>query len=178
MKKENEIFTVSFIIIVISLLIMIQIESSSESSSNNKKEEPTRAPEAYKTPKSKKEKVLEEVNFSGRTANILYEIEKHTIVAQHFHEGMILEKIYYIINGNKADKINITITDYCKDSYGYENKRYWHISLDKSWLYWNEVNKYANAESFSGKLAEYYILSRETQEEEPFLCCGRDRGCN
>lgn len=128
------------------------------------------------SPEEKKENALQGVSFSGRTADITYEIEDGTWTAQYIHEGRILEKIYYIIVEDKADKINITMTDYCKDSYGHNKKRYWHKKIDKSWSYWDDARKYADADAFRNKFAEYYLLSSYT-EEGTFYCCGRDRGC-
>jgi hypothetical protein len=129
------------------------------------------------TPEEKKENALKGVSFSGRTANITYEIEDGTWTAQMIHEAIILDKIYYIIVENKADKINITMTDYCQDSYGHNEKRYWHKKIDKSWSYWGEASKYSDSDAFSNKLGKYYLLSSNT-EEGTFYCCGRDRGCN
>jgi hypothetical protein len=125
----------------------------------------------------KASKVFDGVSFSGRTADIIHEIDEDNLSAQHFHEKRILEKIYYIITEGRADRIKITMTDYCKDFYGHTDKRYWHKNLDKSWFYWSEAGKYADADAFSWDLSQHYVLSSDT-EEGTFYCCGRDRGCN
>lgn len=130
-----------------------------------------------KSPQEERDSALEDVHFSGRTANITYEIEEGTWVSQDIHEYSVLKTIYYIIKEGKADKINVTWIDYCKDSYGHINKRNWHNTIDNSWYYWNEVSKYADAGTFGNKLSKFYVLSSDT-DEGTFYCCGRDRGCN
>jgi hypothetical protein len=124
-----------------------------------------------------KDKSLKNVRYSGNTASFTYEIENKTLFAQENHEALMLKTIYYIINDGKADKIKITMYDYCKDSYGHTNKRTWHTTIDKSWSYWNEASKYATALDFGYEYGKYYLLSSHT-EEGRFLCCGRDRSCN
>jgi hypothetical protein len=125
---------------------------------------------------SKEEDSMSGVTFSGRTAFIQYDIEHGTLVAQYLHEWTILEKVYNIIKNGSADEVKITITDYCKDSYGNINKRLWHKTLDPSWAFWDEAKKYATEDDF-GKLSQGYILSSD-MDEGTFYCCGRDRGCN
>ena len=129
------------------------------------------------TPEEQKEEALKGVRFSGRTANIDYEIEDGTWLAQDLHEELILEKIYYIFMEGKADKINITMYDYCKDNYGHNNRRAWHKTIDKTWHWWDDAYKYSDAKAYSNAVGRYYTLSSET-EEGAFYCCGRDRGCH
>jgi hypothetical protein len=128
------------------------------------------------SPADDKADALEDVKYSGRTAIINYEIEAGTFLAQYLHEEIILEKIYHIFMDNKADKIKITIHDYCKDSYGNNNKRTWHKTIDKSWLWWEDAYKYADVKAFYGALGKYYTISSE-MDEGTFYCCGRDRNC-
>jgi hypothetical protein len=133
--------------------------------------------ESSDSPEEKKAEALNDVSIFARTANITYEIKDGTLTAQHIHESIILDKIYYLIMENRVDNINITMTDYCKDFYGQKQKRIWHKNLDKSWSYWEEVKNYVDVDAFSNSLKYDYVLSSDT-EEGVFYCCGRDRGCN
>ena len=130
-----------------------------------------------KSPEEIIEQELSDVTFSGSTAKFSDYVERGTLRPQDNYEYSYLVKIYHILKKGGIDKINISITDECKDSYGNVTKRYWHIKLTPDWEYWNDALNYATAEDFAMAHKDYYPLSSST-EEGTWYCCGRDPSCN
>lgn len=124
-----------------------------------------------------KDETLKDVSIAGNKASFLLEIPNNTLTAQIFWEGDMLEKVYYLINTNKIDLIEITITDFCEDYYGKNNKRVWHVKIDKNWMCWDDAKKFETAGDYRHRLSGFYPISNNTEEGE-FFCCGRDPGCH
>jgi hypothetical protein len=126
---------------------------------------------------NEKEDSLQNVSFNGSVANLNYAIEEGCLSAQVNHEYDILMSIYYIFQKGGIDRINITATDFCVDSYGHKEKRYWHKTITPEWEYWGEIHKYADASSFAKAYNQGYVIS-SFMDEGTWYSCGRDRGCN
>ena len=120
---------------------------------------------------------LSDVTFSGSTAKFSDYVEHGTLFPQDSYEYSFLTKIYHILKKGGINKIKISITDECKDSYGNVSKRYWHKTLTPDWEYWNDALNYATAEDFAMAYKDYYPISSST-DEGTWYCCGRDPGCN
>ncbi len=125
---------------------------------------------------SEKEEALQNVSFNGSVANFNYSIEEGCLSAQVNHEYDILKTIYYIYKKGGIEKISITATDYCVDSYGHKEKRYWHRTITPDWEYWSEIPKYVDASSFAKAYNQGYVIS-SSMDEGTWYSCARDRGC-
>lgn len=125
---------------------------------------------------NEKEEALQNVSFNGSMANLNYEIEEGCLSAQVNHEYDILKSIYFIYKAGGIDKIVITATDYCVDSYGHKEKRTWHRTITPDWEYWSEIPKYADATSFAKAYNQGYVIS-SSMDEGTWYSCARDRGC-
>lgn len=126
---------------------------------------------------NEKDDSLQNVSFNGSVANLNYAIEEGCLSAQVNHEYDILMSIYYIYKEGGIDKICITATDFCVDSYGHKKKRYWHRTITSDWEYWSEIPKYADASSFAKAYNQAYVIS-SFMDEGTWYSCARDGGCS
>jgi hypothetical protein len=126
---------------------------------------------------NEKDKALQNVSFKGSVASLNYSIEEGCLSAQVNHEYDILKSIFYIYKEGGINEIKITATDFCVDSYGHKEKRYWHRTITPDWVFWNEISKYANASSFAKAYYQGYIIS-SYMDEGTWFSCARDGGCS
>ena len=151
--------------LIVFVFIFIAFGSDSDSDSEDKSPEELIADE------------LSNVTFSGSTASFSDNVSPNSLSPQDNYEYSYLIKIYHIIKKGGINKINISITDECKDSYGHVSKRNWHKTLTPEWENWDEVLKYATAGDFAMAYKDYYPISSNT-DEGTWYCCGRDPSCN
>lgn len=126
---------------------------------------------------NEKDEALRNVSINGSVANLNYAIEEGCLSAQVNHEYDILRSIFYIYKQGGINEIRITATDYCVDSYGHKEKRYWHRTITPEWAFWNEIPKYTNARSFASAYNQGYVIS-SNMDEGTWFSCARDRGCS